>query len=623
VGSGEFSFTITEPGADRLPSWLDGSPGGGGGEYRVNVRGELVRCGWGDPSDPDNGIKDELINHTPFWLECVWGKEEEEDALTINVEEQWRFIDSNGKFRPALFDTSATADANTMIRNAKSSGLIIKKRTSPVLLDNYIYHCQIKSAEAGRAVTLDQLGWDNARSSFVVGSLRYKGGRMADRVRLSGGARTITKQFGIRAKGDWKEQLEVLRMYGRDGVSPVARGLMLFGLCTPLLTFMQESSFLVLLTGISGNGKSSMQRVINGFWGEPRESHLGITDTVKGQMGRIAALHNLPVTFDEITLKDGNEEAGEMRDFALKLTSDVSQAAKEQDGTLRQTTETWDTIVIASSNVTLEEFIGGGRDKDEAGRKRVIELVLGERSVPRNPEWLALLAEMADRRDSNYGWLGPMFTDYFITHKDRFLGRLRANLIACKSLNTDNWSERYRETAHALLLTTGEIVEEMGWVAGTSWADGTFPESRNNKANRANQPVVVAGTDVESMPDWLRFDAFVAAMRMALDGNLLKSHNGHAAVTSFSSRPIFGVVLTASKDGVSPSHDRTQIVISKDAFHRYCDSRQTDPKFVLPRWQAQGHRIREGQYPELHQDTRFEQGLCPDMYFFVVKDDMV
>lgn len=621
VGDTEFSFNINEHRSDTIPPWLRMNDPHN--IYEITAENKLQL----KSRQADAGVQREpptTISNMPFWLETVWGQETADDATTANITEQWRFIDTDGVFRPAMFDTDDTADAQRMVRAAKRFGLIIKNPKSAHPLRDYVDYCNMQAKLArARAITIGELGWDDTKTSFVVGSLRYRGNRNADRVTLSGQARVITKQFGIKAVGSWKEQLQVFQMYGHPDVSPIARGLMLFGLCTPLLSFMQESSFLVLLTGASGNGKSAMQRVINGFWGEPRESHLGITDTDKGQMGRIAALHNLPVTFDEITLKDGNDQAGEMRDFALRLTSDVSQAAKEQDGRLREMSETWATIVLASSNVTLEEFIGGGRDKDDAGRKRVVELVLGERSVPRNTEWLALLADMGARRDANYGWLGPMFVDYFITHKDRLLGVLKNNLLLCKAANQVNYSERFRETARALLLTTDHIVQEMGWVSGSSWADGVFEESARNKlARKTRQPVAAlnpAGVLAELPPQY-HYDAFIAAMRLEYDFGLLRSHNGQAVpLMGGSSRSVLGLILTFSDPGSELTKvDRAQIIIREDAFKEYCDRNGADANWLLTKWANMGIEYGHAPYPDMHRYTKIETGITPTMYFFSV-----
>lgn len=268
---------------------------------------------------------------------------------------------------------------------------------------------------AGKAVDMHaHFGWTDDDSAFVVGDRVYH----ADgRVVKSGVSPTIAREAeNLGMKGDLNTWRNAFNIYNRKGYEQWAFMAML-GFGAPLLKFTGYNGVIVDLHGPSGSGKSTATKFAASIFGRPKENILRLDDTGVSKFKVLGTYHNLPVTLDEIT----NIGPKELSQFAYAVTEGREKRRMSSDAVLRNDSEEWQTLVLASSNARIMDKLTMAKGNVTAEQMRVFEMFAPDKNDmdPRQVD------AMKDALEHNHGVAGHVYAHYVVNNKELVRQRVK------------------------------------------------------------------------------------------------------------------------------------------------------------------------------------------------------
>lgn len=298
-------------------------------------------------------------------------------------------------------------------------GILPERKSAPLFyryLVDYIRELQLNRAATRQYV---QLGWrfpdpnDATYGEFVLGDYVYtKQGWVANTSISPALAPVKNAASSAGSLSAWKEAFGVLNRVS-NAEPLIATALMAFA--APLIEFTPYNGLLVNLYGESGRGKSTAQRFASSVWGVPNERMILTHDNRIPMLNRLGAMHNLPVTFDELTEMD-SESLGTL---LYEITGGRGKERALVTGITKHNETTWKTIVLSSSNVSIYSKIAKLRSGNNAQAYRVLELEV----LPASPECAVIIDNAKSILDRNYGMAGRVYSEF-----------LAKNLVAVKRL---------------------------------------------------------------------------------------------------------------------------------------------------------------------------------------------
>lgn len=193
-----------------------------------------------------------------------------------------------------------------------------------------------------------RLGWRDSNTKFVLGDKLYNHDGSIDACQIERNNRAAQ---GIRTEGTFEEWRKVVDLYNRDEfvAHQFALGVA-FG--APLMKFAGQAGGIVNLLGKSGEGKSTIQKLVNSVWGHPIDLMLPAeanSSTQNAKIGYIHLLNNLPVCAEEVT----NVSAQEVQSLAYAVNTGEEKMRMQRSGELKPARGGWNTIMLSSSNSSL------------------------------------------------------------------------------------------------------------------------------------------------------------------------------------------------------------------------------------------------------------------------------
>jgi len=212
-----------------------------------------------------------------------------------------------------------------------------------------------------------------------------------------------------------------------------------------------------LVTRESGTGKSTALIGAASVWG--RREGLGLTndDTRVSKALTLGALGNLPVIYDEISIRDPDA----IRAFVVNFTNGRDKMRATRAGEIRHTASTWQTILISAANTSLVDVLSVQNDP-EASAYRIIELGL------EIPEGLRHYQGDKLRRmlRENSGHAGVVYLDWLVQPANldwtkRKLEEIKDQIWQRTRLKPEH---RFRVRTVASIAVAGVIVKQLGLV---------------------------------------------------------------------------------------------------------------------------------------------------------------
>lgn len=258
-----------------------------------------------------------------------------------------------------------------------------------------------------RIIPSDSNGWsviDGKEVAWTYGRVRYNGiddtpSHLADKNLQALYAPTGTIEPFQRA-------VKMINNQGRPALDVAVAA----SLGTPFMHFTgQHGVILSLRSTGTARGKSSVIRVCQSAWGDPKTQIHALDDTAVSINIHLGMLRNLPLFWDEV---GGSDNSKTFMNTLFSLGQGKSKSRGHRSGTKLQEVHAWSTIMIAGTNYSIAKSAEGMAGRSEAGVYRVWELEVPERPVDKYVEnYDGIIREL----DSNFGhagariskWLGP------------------------------------------------------------------------------------------------------------------------------------------------------------------------------------------------------------------------
>ena len=298
-----------------------------------------------------------------------------------------------------------------------------------------------------------QFGWKDFDNSFLYGNKLYT----QSQVLTTAGAPEVerrSRMLGPRG-GSLAAWTAAANKLFAAGCEPHSFALMCaFG--AVLIRFLSEGeggAILNLVSEASATGKTTGLEAVASVWGELDGLRLLDEDTQISRAVFLGTLGNLPCVFDELHKRDPDS----IRSFVTMFTSGRDKLRAKADGTLRDPSGDWQTILILGSNISLTDIMQT-KNSEEAQAFRILELGTEQTFAGNDGDKLRrVLSE-------NRGWAGDAFIKYLVQP-----GVLQAVRNDLDKVVADLWDPYYgfdkkhrfwvRELACALV--AGRIVNHM------------------------------------------------------------------------------------------------------------------------------------------------------------------
>ena len=306
----------------------------------------------------------------------------------------------------------------------------------------------------------DQFGWKDDDHAFLYGLNLYNGVGMR---RVMG-----NDEIQIRCKEDWvgpckggdiegwKQSINALFAQGCEPQSVA----LLASFAAPLMRFQERDeggAIIHLVTRESGTGKSTALIGAASVWG--RREGLGLTneDTKVSKALTLGALGNLPVIYDEISIRD--PEA--IRAFVLNFTNGRDKMRATRGGEIKHTASTWQTILISAANTSLVDVLSA-QGTPEAPAMRVLEFGLNLPDALKHVQGDKLRKALRN----NSGYAGQIFLTWLTQP-----GNLAWTKATLETVTAQTWTKTGFRSEHrfwvrtiAAIAVAGVIVKKLGLV---------------------------------------------------------------------------------------------------------------------------------------------------------------
>lgn len=229
-------------------------------------------------------------------------------------------------------------------------------------------HMAIDDYQANGKVDMEyaQFGWKGDFEAFLLGHELFEPGKPPRMVGVT--PELAMKAQGLRAYGtfeNWRAAANQLFAFERQGLMVLA------GFAAVLMKFAQEAGGIILaaVSEEGGKGKTLGLRGAQTIWGSEDVTAVKKTDTANARVKQISLLGGLPVTWDE--MRDRDPEV--VKDFVLTFSGGRDKNRLDKSSALRQVAQSWSTMLIATSNISVAELVS--HDGETAQQARILEAV--------------------------------------------------------------------------------------------------------------------------------------------------------------------------------------------------------------------------------------------------------
>jgi len=340
------------------------------------------------------------------------------DESTKQEMYQWQTklpIDGTVEF---MLPAHALYDKRTFSGALANAG-VLPKQSRVVDLQNYMLEYsrhlqQLRAAEVQHA----RMGWRD--DTFVVGNTVVSAsGSHTYSVVNPGRVLTAVSRQGTLA--DWRGIADTY-----NAPEFVAHQFAVcVGFAAPLMRFTGQQGGVINLLGVTGEGKSTVQKIVNSIWGDPQSLMLpadSSVSTYNAKLSFLSTMQNLPICAEEIT----NIDPEELGSLLYAITQGSERWRAQKDGSLRDKIGGWCTIMLTSSNASLVDKLPDQLGVEAKGY-RILEYRL-----PKVGQYT--LSEFQQRVDfpltQHYGHAGLTFAQHVVRNLPAVRGRVQARMAS-------------------------------------------------------------------------------------------------------------------------------------------------------------------------------------------------
>ena len=307
----------------------------------------------------------------------------------------------------------------------------------------------------------EQLGWyrvgeEKAIEGFSDGSTTYlSDGTQKLGVRCAKEFQAIGRMYEATGKKDpWLRVAAFLAKQDHAAFTATLAS----AFAAPLLTFTGVSGgILSIVSAESGVGKSSALRCAQSVWGSPTHGMSAVDDTRLSVARKLGFLNNLPAYWDELR---GTKTMEEFCTLAFQVSQGKEKTRLDSTATMRDV-NTWETMVIAASNESIFEYMGGYAVGSDAGVARTFEITV---EAPKTDISRAEIAIMFETLNQNYGHAGAVYAKYLAVNHVAVKEEVAQTFIKLANYGKMKESERFWFAIVAALVSGAKFAAAAGLV---------------------------------------------------------------------------------------------------------------------------------------------------------------
>ena len=334
-----------------------------------------------------------------------------------------------------------------------------------------------------------QFGWVEGDSKFIMGDREIT----KDGVFYSPPT-TATEFFAekIHPKGTFDKWKEVFNLYARPGMEPHAfAALTAFG--SPLMPFTGlDGAIINVIYEEAGSGKSTILRMCNSVYGQPKELMAIEKDTLNAKMQQLGVMNNLPNTIDEIT----NMRPIDFSDLAYGISH--GRGKNRMTGStnaLRLNNTSWKNMTLASANASFHEKLSMLKNTPDGESVRLMEYKI----EPNNVIGVAVGKEMFDHQlNENYGHAGEIYISWLVNNLEEakeLVKKVQARIDKEVQFTS---RERFWSAQAACNIAGGLIARNLGlhdydMAAVYAWLKSMLSEMRHDVKPPVSNPASALG----------------------------------------------------------------------------------------------------------------------------------
>jgi hypothetical protein len=339
-----------------------------------------------------------------------------------------------------------------------------------------------------------QFGWVENDSKFIMGDKEItKDGTFYS-------PPTTTTEFfaeKIHPKGDIDKWKEVFNLYGMAGMEAHAfAALTAFG--SPLFKFTGlDGAIINVIYELAGSGKSTILRMCNSVYGQPKELMSIPKDTFNSKMQQLGVMNNLPNTMDEITNMSGLE----FSDLSYSISQGRGKnRMKSQSNALRMNNTSWRSMTLCSANCSFYEKLGEAKNTPDGESVRLLEYKI----EPNDLINVAVGKEMFDHQlNENYGHAGEIYISWLVNNLEEAKALVKKIQARIDSEVQFTARERFWSAVAACNIAGGLIAKSLelhnyDMAKVYSWLKGMLSEMRNDVKPPNSTPVAALGEFINS-----------------------------------------------------------------------------------------------------------------------------
>ena len=322
-------------------------------------------------------------------------------------EDHWLYFEQflNDRWHQVTIDCADINDTRSFAREAgKKAGWTFD---DALLARKFmVSFVQLLRERKDRIIPTDSNGWsvvDGMEVAWTYGRVRYNG--TAD---IPSHLSDKNLQELYAPTGSIEPFLRAVQMI-KDQGRPVLDVAIATSFGTPFMHFTGQHGVILSLRGETSHGKSSVIKVCQSTWGDPKTQIHSLDDTAVSINIHLAQLRHLPIFWDEV---GSMEQSKTFVNTLFSLGQGKSKSRGDRSGTKLQAVHAWSTIMIAGTNYSIAKSAEAMGTRSEAGVYRIWEMEIPKRGADKEVENFAGIIRGIE---SNFGhagarissWLGP------------------------------------------------------------------------------------------------------------------------------------------------------------------------------------------------------------------------
>ena len=302
-------------------------------------------------------------------------------------------------------------------------------------------------------VMYDQMGWNEEKTSFVIGNVELSKDGTEKTTPISPLARSVAPF--LQQSGSFEGWQTAAQKLNQNGLE-MHMFTMLCGFGSILMDYSSTTGVAISLTGESGAAKTGALYGALSIWGQPKTLSV-MNTTANALQGRFLTLHNLPVGFDEV----GNKNPYLLSDFILAVSQGKAKLKMQASSNAERDYEAPASLIaIMTSNHSLYDKLKTIRSNPNGEAARLIEFAVRKpKSFIDNAR---LGKEIFDEFNTHYGWAGSRFVKEVFKYGEA--KDIKENLAKwenrfAKDFGNDT-AYRFYENLMSVTMTAAEIVNK-------------------------------------------------------------------------------------------------------------------------------------------------------------------